>query len=83
MIRKLFTDHCHAAGETYFEHLGFTIKTSATLLFSGFAIFIHGLLPFLFTTTASANIKRLYATIVARAAKAPDTNVAALHKKAA
>ena len=38
MIRKLFIDHCHEAGETYFEHLGFTIKTSATLLFSGFAL---------------------------------------------
>jgi hypothetical protein len=82
MIRKLFIDHCHAAGETYFEHLGFTIKTSATLLFSGFALFIHGIFPFLFTTTASTNIRQLNATIVARAAKAPD-NVAPLHKKAA
>lgn len=82
MIRKLFTGHCHAAGETYLEHLGFTIKTSATLLFSGFALFIHGIFPFLFTTTASANIKRLNATILARAAKAP-SNVTPLHKKAA
>lgn len=83
MIRKLFIEHCHEAGETYFEHLGFTIKTSATLLFSGFALFIHGLLPFLFTTTASANIKKLNATITARAAKTPEANVTTLHKKAA
>lgn len=82
MIRKLFIDHCHEAGETYLEHLAFTVKTSATLLFSGFALFIHGFLPFLFTKTASANIKRLNATIIARAAKTPD-NVTPLHKKAA
>ncbi len=82
MIRKLFTSHCHDAGETYFEHLGFTVKTSATLFFSGFALFIHGIFPFLFTTTASANIKQLNATIIARAAKSPD-NVTHPHKKAA
>jgi hypothetical protein len=82
MIRKLFTNHCHEAGETYFEHLGFTLKTSATLLFSGIALFIHGIFPFLFTTTASANIRQLNATIVARAAKETET-VPALRKKAA
>ncbi len=82
MIRKLFTNHCHEAGETYFEHLGFTIKTAATLFFSGFALFVHGIFPCLFTTTASANIRQLNATIVARAAKSPDT-VTTLHKKAA
>lgn len=82
MIRKLFIYHCHEAGETYFEHLGFTVKTSATLLYSGLALFIHGIFPFLFTTTASGNIKQLHATIAERAAKKPG-NVTTLHKKAA
>ncbi len=83
MIRKLFIEHCHDTGETYFEHLLFTVKTAGVLVYSGLALIIHGVFPFLFTTTASANIKKLNTTIIKRAAQSPETNVTTLHKKAA
>ncbi len=73
MFKKLFIEHCHATNESYLQHLGFTIKTSGTLFFSALALVIHGLCPFLFTTTASTNIKRLNATIISRAGTAQDT----------
>ncbi|MDF3024462.1 MAG: hypothetical protein K0R10_1823 [Alphaproteobacteria bacterium] len=83
MIRKLFIEHCHDTGETYFQHLLFTIKTAATLVYSGFALIIHGVFPFLFTTTASTNIKKLNTTILTRSARASGDNVTPMHKKAA
>jgi hypothetical protein len=67
MFNKLFLDHPAEAGETYGQHLAFTTKTSGELLLIGAALFIHGLLPFLFTTTASWRIARLYTTLTLRA----------------
>lgn len=69
MFRKLFIDHCEEAGESYLEHLAFTLRTSWELLCIGAILFTHGVLPCVFTTTASTRIKRLYKTINERAQK--------------
>jgi hypothetical protein len=60
MFRKLFINHCEEAGESYAEHLAFTLRTSWELLCIGAILLTHGLLPCVFTTTASSRIKKLY-----------------------
>ncbi|MEZ0262808.1 MAG: DUF6356 family protein [Alphaproteobacteria bacterium] len=67
MFKKLFIDHPHQGGETYLQHLGFTARTTIELFCIGAALIIHGLLPFLFETTASRGIKRLNEIVTARA----------------
>ena len=54
-----FTDHPHAVGESYFDHLGQASKIGGQMLAGGLACLLHGLFPFLFTTTGSTVILRL------------------------
>jgi hypothetical protein len=69
-MQKLFSDHPATVGETYFEHMGTAFTFAARLLGASLACFIHGLFPFLFTSTGSATVKRLYqGMVVARAAQ--------------
>ena len=37
--------HCDSVGETYIEHGKFAITVGLRLLFSGFSLILHGLLP--------------------------------------
>lgn len=67
MFKKLFHDHPEQTGETYLQHLAFTARTTVELLCIACALFIHGLFPFLFETTASRGINRLHEIIAARA----------------
>jgi Family of unknown function (DUF6356) len=67
MFKKLFIDHPEQGGETYTQHLAFTTRTTVELLSIAVALFIHGIFPFLFETTASRGIKRLNAIVAARA----------------
>jgi hypothetical protein len=63
MIR-LFTDHPRSVGETYLEHLGFATRFGARMLAGGVACCLHGLLPFLFTTTGSRTVLTLHAQMM-------------------
>lgn len=56
---SFLTQHLHDANESYFEHLGFTIKFAATLVVVAVIALIHGLMPFLFTHTASTMLCKL------------------------
>jgi hypothetical protein len=70
-VQKLFRDHPESVGESYFEHMGTAFSFAARLLGAALACFVHGLFPFLFTSTGSATVKRLYqGMIVARTAPA-------------
>lgn len=60
------TRHLHDAHESYFQHLGFTLKVGATLILIALVAMIHGLLPFLFTHTASSLLCRLTEEMKAR-----------------
>lgn len=66
-IERAFTQHPSEAGETYLQHLRFTLFLSARSLLVGMVILVHGLFPFLFTRTASAHIGQLYLIMRARA----------------
>ncbi|HEY0900531.1 MAG TPA: DUF6356 family protein [Micavibrio sp.] len=65
---SLLTRHLRDANETYLQHLGFTLKVAATLMAIALVALTHGLLPFLFTHTASAMLASLTATMQARKA---------------
>lgn len=56
-----FTEHPKATGETYVQHLWFTIRMAGRMFYAGFAITTHGIFPFLFTKTGSREIEALYA----------------------
>jgi len=55
---KAFTEHPAAAGETYWQHLLFTLGMGVRLMFAGFVILIHGILPFALTYTGSKHLKK-------------------------
>jgi hypothetical protein len=56
--RRAFTEHPAAAGETYWQHLLFTLGMGARLMFAGFVILLHGILPFTLTYTGSNHLKK-------------------------
>ncbi|MCB5174557.1 MULTISPECIES: DUF6356 family protein [Microvirga] len=66
-LKRLFTEHPEAVGESYFEHMGVALSFAGPLLVAGLAALVHAVLPFLCVTTASSTVKRLHARMVNRA----------------
>jgi hypothetical protein len=64
MPRLSFTEHPAAVGETYVEHLGVAGGFGVRMILGGLACLVHGLLPFLFTTTGSRTIAALHERMV-------------------
>jgi Family of unknown function (DUF6356) len=71
MPRLSFTEHPAAVGETYLEHLGTAWSFSGSMIRGGLACFIHGLFPFLCTSTGSAAIRRLHERMVVNRVRMP------------
>lgn len=67
-LKRLFTEHPHSVGESYFEHMGVALSFAAPLLMAGFAALVHAVLPFLCMKTASGTVKRLHARMMSRTA---------------
>ncbi len=61
---QIFTEHPQSAGETYGGHMMVAFSFAAAMLRGGFACFVHGLFPFLFTKTGSSTIAMLYGRMV-------------------
>jgi hypothetical protein len=59
-----FTEHPASVGETYLEHLVFACRFGCRMLAGGVACCIHGLLPFLFTSTGSRIVLELHALLI-------------------
>lgn len=68
---KLFTEHPASVGETYGEHLMMASGFGIRMVLGGIACLIHGLLPFLFVKTGSAQISGLHETMVANRRRKP------------
>jgi hypothetical protein len=68
-LRRLFTEHPDAVGESYTEHMAVALSFAGPLLVAGLAALVHAFLPFLCVTTASATVKRLYARMTNRTPK--------------
>jgi hypothetical protein len=65
-LRRLFTAHPDALGESYVEHMRVALSFAAPLAVAAGAALVHAFLPFLCETTASRTVKALYARITAR-----------------
>ena len=59
-----FTKHPEAVGETFAEHFVVATSIGGAMILGGLACMIHGVLPFLFTSTGSKTIKRLHERMV-------------------
>lgn len=59
-----FTEHPASVGETYGEHMRVAFSFSVPMIAAGVACFVHGLFPFLFTTTGSRTVAALYERMV-------------------
>jgi hypothetical protein len=62
MIR-LMTEHPSAVGENYLEHLVFATRFGASMIVGGLACCVHGILPFLCTSTGSRIVLALHGRI--------------------
>ena len=56
---NIFTKHPKEVGETYLEHMFNALRYSLTFLFLLVVAFIHAIIPFLFTRTASCVIQEM------------------------
>lgn len=65
-VERAFTEHPQDTGETYGEHLLFTVKMTGRLIYSSTVLMIHGLFPFLCTRTASMQIEKIYGIMRSR-----------------
>lgn len=69
---KLFTEHPASVGEGYVEHLGVATRFGWRMIAGGIGAVIHGICPFLFTTTGSRTVQALHAEMVAKRGKVRD-----------
>ncbi len=51
--------HLVEAGEDYLEHFIFASVTSLWIVMASVILMLHAIFPFIFTTTTSANIKKI------------------------
>ncbi len=58
-LTKIFTEHPHLAGETYFEHMRVALAFARQTFGASMASLIHAFLPNLHPTTASDRIRCL------------------------
>jgi len=72
----VFREHPASVGETYLQHLGVAFGYSLRLFTAALAALVHGFLPFLFKTSASAIITQMHDEMAARKARpAPDQTI--------
>ena len=58
-MTNIFTKHPKEVGETYLQHGIQSMRYSLTFLFLFVIAFIHAILPFIFTKTASCIIQEM------------------------
>jgi hypothetical protein len=68
---SLFTDHPASVGETYAQHLGSASFFGSRMILAGLACMLHGLLPFLFTSTGRRTIEMLHGRMVVNRHRQP------------
>jgi Family of unknown function (DUF6356) len=60
-IGRLFIDHPHSLGESYWQHQSHALGFGIEMVRGGLACMIHAVIPGLFAQTASTTIRRLHA----------------------
>lgn len=56
---NFFNKHLVEAEEGYLEHFIFAAVTALWILMAAITLILHAIFPFIFTTTTSANIKKI------------------------
>ena len=64
--RRAFTEHPSDTGESYLQHLWFTLTMAARFLFTMTVLIIHGVFPFLLVRAASQQIEKSYRIMKSR-----------------
>ena len=64
-----FSEHPATVGETYWQHLRSAAGFSFDMIRGGLACLVHGVFPFLFTTTGSSVIRNLHERLVVNRAR--------------
>ena len=60
MVGKIFLDHPHALGETYWQHQRRALQFGTSMVCAGLACLLHALIPAIFVRTASSAVVRLH-----------------------
>lgn len=68
-LSRLFTEHPRDTGETYMEHLLFTVRMGTRIGVTALFLLVHGVFPFLFTRTASQRMENIWAVLKERKQK--------------
>jgi hypothetical protein len=71
MFERLFLDHPHSVGESYFEHLGVASSFAIELFVAALACAVHALVPGLCVRTGSQAITRLHGRMVTNRVRNP------------
>lgn len=69
-VGRAFTEHPFETGETYLQHLWFTVRMACRFLYTTTVLLIHGVFPFLLTKAASKQIEVIYKIMRGRVPKA-------------
>ena len=72
-----FTKHPGDVGESYAEHMASAFGFGTAMLRGGLACLVHGIFPFLCTSTGSATIRRLHDRMVVNRIRTPATETSA------
>lgn len=64
MLRRLFLDHPHAMGESYFEHQRMALSFALQLFAASIACAVHALIPGLCVSTGSRAVADLNERLV-------------------
>jgi hypothetical protein len=68
-LHSAFTTHPEEAGETYLQHLWFTVRMALRFVYAGVILLTHGVFPFLLTQAASQQIEAIYRIMKTRIPK--------------
>ena len=60
LVNKLFLDHPHSFGESYWQHQRRALHFGISMIRAGAACLMHALLPVVFVRTASNTVQTLY-----------------------
>ncbi|SFP89862.1 DUF6356 family protein [Sphingomonas rubra] len=63
---KPFTEHPASVGETYVEHFGVATRFGVRMIAGGIGAVVHGVFPFLCTTSGSRTVQALHTEMVAK-----------------
>ena len=66
MFARLFTEHPASVGESYFQHMGESLKIGGRLFAAALGCLVHAIVPGLCKTTGSTAILTLHKEVMPR-----------------